>query len=386
MASIMVPGAVVDEDVIDPFNARYNQALAQSISVYLFAAQADKTLLVKNDYMTAGTVHAGGIGEIAVTTPGATYVDLPAGFSFTAIDQSVPGPFTVTGGGSLFIGDQNTTYWGKPASGTVSIAAGDGNDLISLPVGTFYDVAMGSGNDTVNANGSGTVTGGSGKTLLFVGAAAPGGSADHNIINSYGANDTIVAGAGSATINAYGANTSIFGGSGSLEYLGNSPGQPTIWGGSGTETLFGSAGQNITYLTGAENTSGADILVAGEGNETLNAGAATIGVQLAAGPGPVTMIGSSGNDHFFGGSNDATMTGNGGDDIFSFATAGFSQITDFNTSNDIFSTVGYGPNAAQAALASATVIGGNTLVMISGGPTIVFENISNTSSIKYTST
>ena len=396
MALVSVPGAVVGKDVVNPFNTPYNLALAQSISTYLFAQQAAGTLTVKNNYLHPGTVPPGNVGEIAVTTPGATYVDLPAGYSFTAVDRSVPGPFTITGGGSLFIGDQNTTYWGKPAAGTVSIAAGDGNDLISLPIGTTYDVALGNGNDTVNANGSGTVDGGFGKTLFWVGGTPgeAGGSSDSNVINSYGANDTIVAGAGAVTINAFGANTSIYGGTGSLEYIGNTPGAPTVFGGSGTETLFGSSGQDITYFTGAESTPGADILAAGAGNETLNAGGATVGVQLAAGVGYVDMIGGSGNDVFFGGSGLATMTGNGGDDIFNFASAsefggqhgGTNIITDFNTTNDVFSTIGYGANAAQSALAGATVAGGDTTVKLSDGTTIEFLGITNPNAIKFTST
>ena len=395
MALVSVPGAVVNKDVVNPFNTPYNLQLAQSISTYLFAQQAADTLFVANNYQTAGTVPVGDVGEIAVTTPGSTYVNLPAGYSYTAISQDVTGPFTITGGGSLFVGNQNTTYWGKAATGGVSIAGGDGNDLISLPIGTFYDVALGNGSDTINANGSGTVTGGFGKTLFYVGAnpSLAGASGDKNIVNSYGANDTIIAGAGAATIDAYGANTSILGGAGSLEYIGTTPGNPTIFGGSGTETLFGSSGQDISYFTGSEATPHADILAAGAGNETLNAGAATTGVQLAAGIGTVKMIGGTGNDEFFGGSGVATMTGGGGDDIFVFASAsepggqhgGTNIITDFNTSNDLFSTVGYGANAASNALAAATVSGGNTTLKLSDGTTVEFLGLTDPNNIKFTS-
>lgn len=79
MALVSVPGAVVGKDVVNPFNTPYNLALAQSISTYLFAQQAAGTLTVKNNYLHPGTVPPGNVGEIAVTTPGATYVDLPAG-------------------------------------------------------------------------------------------------------------------------------------------------------------------------------------------------------------------------------------------------------------------------------------------------------------------
>jgi Ca2+-binding RTX toxin-like protein len=380
-------------DVVAPFSTQANIALAEALSKLYFGLQAAGNLYVSGDFHNPGLIPPGDVGEIAIFDYNSSpLIALPFGFSLIAIDQSATDP-TIVGGGSLFVGNNDTTYWGTPAQGTVSITAGNGNDLISLPIGTYYDVAIGNGHDTINANGSGTVTGGSGGTLFFVGGAADD-TVDQNLLNSHGNNDTIVAGAGSVTINAYGANTSVFGGTGSLEYLGHSPGSPTIWGGSGTETLFGSSGQNITYKTGSELTPGADILAAGTGNETLNAGGASVGVQLAAGLGTVDMIGSTGNDQFFGGSGVATMTGNGGDDIFNFASAsepggqhgGTNIITDFNTGNDIFSTIGYGASAAQNALAAATVSGGNTTLKLSDGTTIEFLGITTPNSIKYTST
>ncbi len=366
------------------YSTPYNLAVAQQISSVLAEASAADALFVQDSDQNPGPVPVGDIGEIAVTVPGATSIIVPAGYAYTAIDQSVTGPITISGGGSLFAGNQSLTYYGMPASGTVSIAVGDGNDLIALPHGTSYSVGLGNGNDTVYANGSGTVTGGSGDNLFFADSA--GGV---NEINSYGSNDTIVAGAGSVSVNTGGANPLIFGGSGSLQYIGGAPGNPTIFGGAGTETLFGGSGQNITYFAGTDTVPGSDILAAGAGNETLNAGGASNGVALAAGIGTVDMIGSSGNDVFFGGSGVATMTGNGGADIFQFASAnepggqhgGTNIITDF-TSSDSFNTIGYGANAAQDALAAATLTGGNTMVKLSDNTTITFLKVTNPSSIR----
>jgi Ca2+-binding RTX toxin-like protein len=379
MTTVTVPGAS-STHIPNNYNTPYNLAVAQQISSLLAAADANDMLFVQNSDQNPGPVPAGDIGEIAVTTPGGGAINLPAGYSYTAIDPGVTGAVTVSGGGSLFAGGQNITYYGAAAPGTVLIAAGDGNDLFSMPSGSNYDIAFGNGNDTVNADGSGTVTGGTGNDLYFVGSAG-----SQNVINSYGASDTIVASQGAATVSTYGANPLVFGGSGSLVYLGGAPGNPTITGGTGQETLFGSTGQDLTYQDGSNTTPGANILAAGVGNETLDAGSAKVGVLLAAGSGSVDMIGSQGSDTFYGGAGVATMTGNGGSDSFVFGfvsgqTGGTDIITDFN-SNDTFVVAGYGANAAQTALNQATVSGGSTTVRLSDNTTITFLSVNTPSSI-----
>jgi Ca2+-binding RTX toxin-like protein len=377
--TVTVPGAA-DTAIPNNYSTPYNVQVAQQISSLLFDAQDAGTLYVVNAPPTPGPVPAGETGEIAVTLPGATNIVVPAAYTYTALAESVLGPITISGGGSLFAGAQNTTYYGAAAPGTVLVTAGNGNDLIALPAGSAYNVALGNGNDTVYADGSGTVSGGTGANLIF--ADSPGGQ---NTVNSLGAADTIVAGAGWVTVNSYGSNPLVFGGSGQLVYLGGSAGSPTIAGGSGSATLFGGAGQNLIYTQGTDTLPGSDILAAGAGNETLNAGAAANGVQLAAGIGSVDLIGTTGNDTFYGGAGAATMTGNGGQDNFLFGntpghTGGVDVITDFNTS-DTFVLAGYGANAAQAALNAATVAGGNTTVRLPDNTTITFLNVTNPNSI-----
>src|SRR5271165_5116592 len=295
---VTVPGAP-SPFIVNPYKTPYNLQVANQIASILAVAQSNGTLFVQN-YAPAPpipslpSVPAGDIGELAVT--GASgYIQVPSGYTFTAIGptvqggSSVTGPFTVSGGGSLFVGNQNVTYFGQAAAGTVLIAAGDGNSLFALPGGTTYDVAMGNGSDTVYGNGSGTITGGSGNNLIFADSA--GGS---NIVNSFGGHDTIVAGAGNVTINSGGVDPRIWGGSNNLVFIGTTAGNPTISGptGSGHETLFGGAGQNMTYQDGSGTVPGSAILAAGTGNETLNAGGSKYGAQLAAGLGTVSMTGS----------------------------------------------------------------------------------------------
>jgi Ca2+-binding RTX toxin-like protein len=320
-------------------------------------------------------VPAGDVGEIAVTVVGGGVINVPKGYTFTAIDQTVSGPVTINGGGSLFAGNQTATYYGAPASGTVSIAAGDANDLIALPNGSTYVVALGNGNDTIFANGSGTVTGGSGNNIFFAGSA--GGEND---VNSYGSADTIVAGQGAVTVHSYGANPLIYGGSGSLVYLGGAAGNPTITGGSGTETLFGSAGQNIDYTDGSNTTPGANILAAGAGNETLDAGSAKYGVQIAIGSGSVDVIGSAAGDTIYGGSGAATITTNGGSDLFVFGdlaghTGGTDLITDFDIAKDTINLTGLTVSSETSAGTSPAMI------MLSDDTRITFSGISDPTKI-----
>jgi Ca2+-binding RTX toxin-like protein len=386
---VTVPGAN-NTNIVNAFSNTANTTLAQAISTFLFSAKNLNILDIQNPPPPTPTAPpTGTVGEIQVTTPGAqnTYVQVPSGFSVTAIDQSATGNFFIQGGGSLFVGDQNVTYLGTSASGAVNIAAGNGADYFNLPAGSNFNIALGNGNDTVVANGSGTITGGTGASTFTLGAT---GSSD--VLNSYGAMDTITAAAGNVTVTTYGANPLVYGGTGNLSYIGEAPGNPTITGGyaGGKETLFGGAGQNLTYLDSPYGTAkGSTFLAAGTGNETLNAGGASEGVGIAASSGSADLIGSTGADTFYGGAGSATMAGHGAsgvDDVYVFGnttghTGGNTIITDFNSS-DTFLLSGYGSNAAANAFAGAAVSGsGSSLVSVvtlSDGTKITFAGINTT--------
>jgi Ca2+-binding RTX toxin-like protein len=376
MPYVTVPGAS-NSVIVNPYGSTANLAIAQQIANALAQAKSAGNLFVQ-DSSSLGTLPAGKIGEVAVTVASGS-INVPTGYTFTAIGPSTAGgtsstgPFTVGGGGSLFIGDQPVTYYGAASSAAVLIAAGNGNDLISLPTGSTYTVGLGNGNDTINANGSGTVTGGTGNNIFFAGGLGTTGGP--NQINSYGSADTIVAGGGSTSVSTYGSNPLVFGGAGSLTYFGDAPGAPTIVGGTGSEIIFAGSGQNLTFLGGATG----DQLAAGAGNETLNAGGSSANISMAIGSGTVDVIGSKGNDTFFGGSGVATITSNGGSDLFVFGnvaghTDGTLTITDFNTSKDSLSLSG-------VTVASETGGSSSSLVTLSDGTKITFLGITNPGSI-----
>jgi Ca2+-binding RTX toxin-like protein len=379
---VTVPG-VSGSHVVNPFDNTFNTQVAQAISNTLAAAQTAGNLFIQPYSFSLPAVPSGKVGEITVTSDASGLILVPSGYSYTAIGPdsvngaSPNGPFVVAGGGSLFVGNQAVTYFGSAASGTVSIAAGNGNDLFSLPTGSSYVVGFGNGNDTVYAAGTGTIVGGTGNNLFFA-----DGPHAQNLIVSEGNADTIVAGAGNVTIGTFGTNPAIYGGSGTLTYFGLAAGTPTVSAGTGTETLFGGPGTDMTYLDGGNTGSSTNIFAAGSGNETLNAGGATHGLEIATGTGSLDAIGSKGPDTFYGGAGAATMTGNGGSDVFVFGntgghTGGTDIITDFNSS-DTFILSGYGANAAATAFADATVTGGNSFVKLSDGTSIEFVGINTT--------
>jgi Ca2+-binding RTX toxin-like protein len=391
---VTVPGAT-NTVIVNPYSNTFNTTLAQQISATLFGLQGSSNLLVENYSPSLAPPPSGVTGELAVTTDANSLITVPAGFTFTAIGPAIPGgpgptgPFTVSGATSLFVGDQQVSYFGSAATATVSIAAGNGNDLFSLPTGTNYVIGLGNGNDTVYASGAGTVVGGTGNNLIFANNGP-------NDILSNGANDTINAATGATTLTTSGADPLIFGGSGTLVYIGNAAGNATVFGpttNTGSETLFGAAGQDITYQDDGTTVPGAAFLASGTGNETLNAGGSSVGVGMAAGSGSVDMIGSSGPDTFFGGAGAATMAAGTGTDGFIFGntaghTGGTDLITGF-TSNDTFVLAGYGLGAAAGVLAntdptagSSAVVGGSVVVSLTDGTTITFSGVDSQSLIK----
>ncbi len=122
--------------------------------------------------------------------------------------------------------------------------------------------------------------------------------------------------------------------------------------------------------------------------ETLNAGTSCTNNFLNALSGSNSVIGGSGDDTIVGGVTDSgatTMTGGAGNNMFFFNFGnvnGTDIITDFAASSgntmilsDYDAVAGGGlSSAANAALASATIIGGNTSISLADGTRITFDN------------
>ncbi|GAN77503.1 beta strand repeat-containing protein [Acidisphaera rubrifaciens] len=365
-----------------PFTGSANYALAQQLAGIINTAFNNGNLSATN----APTVPVGGITEQLTSVGGA--FSPPVGTNF--FTDSAAAPVTLTGAAfmNVIAGTGGLTFNG--AVGNASIAAGGGNNYINMPTGSSYDIALGGGNDTVIANGSGSIDAGAGTNVISI----SGSAGTSNILFSDGTGDTITAGAGAATVGETGTKSTIFmgttsglyadGGSGDTIVGSNAYVNQTVYGNGGDvvfggnntltfvggvggstivggvkDTLFGVSGGDINYYSSTSSAT----LVAGAGSETLNAGGGTQGDMLIGGAGSTTMFAGTGADSlaFFNGTS-------GGTDL----------VNGFN-SQDQIDLVNYG-GAAPTVMAA----GGSTTINLSDGTKITLSGFtsSNTSYIK----
>ncbi|MGO1426323.1 MULTISPECIES: cadherin-like domain-containing protein [unclassified Halomonas] len=200
------------------------------------------------------------------------------------------------------------------------------------------------------------------------------GRAGDDVINGGTGDDHIVAGDGDDVVFGGDGNDIIFGGAGNDHLFGGS-GDDRLFGGDGDDVIFGNAGED--HLSGGD---GDDLLLGGDGNDVIMDGAgrdrvfgdmgsdrvvaaldgdddvydgggnsdtidyshATEGlvVDLVNGvasgveighdfiTGFEKVLGGRGADQFIFGSESATLTGNTGDDVFAFASAGGERPND----------------------------------------------------------
>jgi hypothetical protein len=374
-----------------PFTGSANYALAQHLAALINTAAPASLYAGGTGTLNAtnapATPSGGGLNEEVTTVGGALSTAIGTNF----LTDGAAGAVTVQGTPFLNVlaGTGGLTFFGA-SDGNASIAVGGGDNLIALPTGSEYYVALGAGSDTVIAAGDGEVDGsaGGGANLFFVSPRA----GTHNEVFSAGTADTIVAGAGQATIGESGRDATIYLGSGSAVVAdggtadtvigGPGAGLATLFGGSGemvwgnaktltfiagvnaaetvaggvADTIFGSAGSDVTYLSGPTGAT----LSAGTGNETLNA------------------AGSTQADELVGGSGAATFTlGTGADTVAFFnGKAGGTDVVSGFTSKDILVDSGY------SAAPTVTAAGSNTMVTLGDGTKVTLMNFSGSSFLK----
>jgi Ca2+-binding RTX toxin-like protein len=344
---------------------------------------------------------------------------------------------------SIVAGNGNNTLEG--GSGTVALDAGNGDDLVTTSADSTYTVTLGGGNDTVYAGGSGTVTGGSniavfggigslnvnaaggmGALVAFgqgggtfasssasSGALMFGGAGVVSVDGSNTSNDTVVGGSAALTVNAgSGINLLVFGpvsGPG-MDFIDGSS-SPTVVGQAGSDTITGSggpleiiAGDNEALsvsggsggatVFGAPNadigdsaSAGTLLLVAGAGNETLNASGSSSDNAFWGGRDSTAgnlLVGGAGDDVMVAGLGADTFSGGGGNNDFLFLNQIMSVlgsngphdvITDFAAGSDVVGLFG-GLSVTGSASAS-----GNTTVTLSDNTTIEFVGVGSYSEI-----
>ncbi len=289
----------------------------------------------------------------------------------------------VAGRNSLFLGSGNETV---QSWGTDMIVAAPGGTAV---IATFHagTVVYGNNGQTVifNQAGDDTVVAGGGEDTVFAEAGGGlyfGNSGPLTFVSGTNANSTVVAGEGSAILyGAPGANSQFFvghgqfmldGGSGSQTVVGSAAVSGTVSG----AVIFSEYGGSITLFGDTNN----NLLVAGPGNVTLNAGASSGNDVLFAGAGNDCIVAGSGNNVIVGGPGSETLIGGSGVNLFevnaAFSAGGNELIGNWNGHDQLY-LFGYGPAGANGLPdgASMAMVNGSDVLTLPDGTRITFLGV-----------
>ncbi|WP_122049137.1 calcium-binding protein [Asaia bogorensis] len=376
-------------------------------------SQPGQTLL--NDRVTidgAGLTPTATLSVLGGSTAGLTY---EAG--------SGDGSFLGLSGDNYFNGNTRSASWTivtgtgndtiLATNGVNSIDAGTGRNLIQLQKGV--NTVYSEGEDTVTGQEGGktslTLTGGNSVVTLgsnsLVSDQATSGShitvgndstvqAGQGSTIIFSGNNGTISGAHNDTVSALG-NLSVLNGSGqtlsvdgALQFIAGTGAtnitadQATLWGADGLNAQVDV--NKISLWTG--NQSGSSSA------EMINASSSKGSFEAWTGAGQQTVIGSEASDHFVFGTqysgNDgmtfATVTGGSAAantfGVLAGHTAGDITITDFAAVNgNKFFMYNYKPadaaSAVQSLLATATVSGGNTSIMLDNNMKVTFMGVTD---------
>jgi Ca2+-binding RTX toxin-like protein len=196
-----------------------------------------------------------------------------------------------------------------PMLTTITVDAGDGEDLITGSDAFAESLAGGDGHDTIIGNsGNDTLDGGDGDDSLL------GLAGDDSLVGGNGADtlegeagdDTLSGGDGNDSILAAAGDDSVNGGQGA-DVIDGSTGDDSISGGEGNDTISGDVG-NDTIFGGADN----DSILAGDGDDSVNGDGGHD--EIFGEAGLDDLSGDDGNDTISGGDDEDRIIGNDGDD------------------------------------------------------------------------
>ena len=326
------------------------------------------------------TVNASGADTVSYTGPAgsAAIVNVAAGAKVTLAG----GNFFVNSAGAgagVALGANDTVTF----AAAVSVPSVLGATTLGLSSSTGYSF------DTVPASG----------TYILSGTPP---TAAYHILAAQSTSNTIYFGTPYVT-DPWGNVVESFNGS----LLG--PNNIVVWGGTGSQTLFGGGsaqqfgvGNQFYGGTAGKNLLvGAYTIVGGGAGDTLVGGTFTQSIVASAGnttliaggsnsagiaPANETLVGLTGNNTFIFGAGNATITGGPASDAFedlNRTTTGTTiTITDFTTSTgtnpdkvDLFSLTNAAGSGATANVSGQTVVSGATQVVLSDGVTIRFAGV-----------
>jgi Ca2+-binding RTX toxin-like protein len=309
-------------------------------------------------------------------------------------------------------------------NGNNTVLAASGNYFIETDTPVTFgnnEITLGSGADTVLSYGADTITGGSGSALIELmeaNASVVGGDGASTIVAN-AANAALTQGTGPDTVFAVGIGGVFQGSGGALTFVMGLGASETVIAGSGNTAAYGAPESNSTFIVGSggfvldgssgnqtvignPGASGAllfaenggvmnlfgltdNVLIAGAGSVTLNAGASSGANLLYAGTGSDCLIGGAGADTLVAGpAADTLVSGTGAtvvDLVRSFAALGTELVLGW-TMSDQLDLVGWGAPTAPGGLpahATLQVSDGSTLLSLSDGTRVIFAGVTNVS-------
>ena len=263
--------------------------------------------------------------------------------------QYVPGERTATGTSLLFVHDANAPvravapcvvideHTGRcPGGGPFFVAAGDGDDAVTLPGvggGPFPHVVLGGdGNDVLS--GPATLIGGAGNDVL---TGSDTGSCDKYM--NY-CSERLIGGPGDDVLSALGGDDTLIGDGDDRGENDRGGGNDVLDGGAGKDRLYfpgrrtgvrldlaarlsrGAAGETdrVTGLEIVHGGDGADLLRGSQDRDELYGG---LGADVVEGGGGNDLLsGDAGNDTLNGGSGNDYLTCGAGADMFVWTDPG----------------------------------------------------------------
>jgi len=249
-----------DNDVAGSVNSRIQFAATSGTTYYIGVSGAGAAAR-SYDPVTGANAGAGSTGNYVLSIDGgfAGLSGKTVNVSGTAGNDAIRVALGPGNTYSIFRGGGELRF-SRTAVKSLSILAGDGNDVIELSasIDIVAYIDGGAGNDNVTGgSGNDTITGGAGKNTLSGGDGDDriNGSGGRDLIFGGAGADRLYGGAGNDTIDGGGGVDRIFGGDGDDSLIGASS-NDKLYGENGNDTLIGAAGADL--LDGGAGTDLAD--------------------------------------------------------------------------------------------------------------------------------
>ncbi len=238
------------------------------------------------------------------------------------LDDDIEGGSISHTGTASILGNTLNNFLGA-GTGDNTINGGDGFDNVS-----YYKAVLECEGivATLGADGSATVTGGSGTDILISIENISGsefddsltGSSQNNLLDGREGNDTLIGGGGNDFLSDSEGDDLIDGGEGD-------DGLSYFMAGWGVEVDLRVTGQQLTGGGGNDTISGIERLYGSAFNDNLT-GADSIGNVLGGGEGNDILDGRSGNDTLYGDMGEDQLTGGADADTFMFTKNGVGSM------------------------------------------------------------